>query len=98
MLDLAQLTKLTDDLESAVQRNDSDDIQRLCLENNDFIFSIKLEKKNSLANEKIKSFIKIHQSAILIVKNTHKKMQDQLYQSIKTRKSVTKYKGVKHAE
>ena len=98
MLDLDQLTLLTDKLEKAVSFKDLDEIQRLCSEYNDFIFSLEPEKKNSLANEKLKAFITIHQSATQIVKNTHKAMQDQLFQSIKVRKSVSKYKGVKHAE
>lgn len=98
MFDLEQLTQLTDELEKAVSSKDLDEIQRLCSEYNDFIFSLEPEKKNSLANEKLKALITTHQSATQIVKNTHKAMQDQLYQSIKVRKSVSKYKGVKHAE
>ena len=98
MLDLEQLTLLTDELEKAVSFKDLDEIQRLCTEYSDFIFSLEAEKKNSLANEKLKALITIHQSAIQLVKNSHKQMQDQLYQSIKVRKSVSKYKGVKHAE
>ncbi|QUX96946.1 hypothetical protein C0J08_16725 [Marinomonas sp. CT5] len=98
MLDLEQLTQLTEDLEKAVSLENSDEIQRLCSEYNDFIFSLAPEKENVLANEKLKSFIKVHQSATQILKNTHKAMQNQLYQSIKVRKSVSKYKGVKHAE
>ncbi|UTV98768.1 hypothetical protein KDW99_16130 [Marinomonas rhizomae] len=98
MLDIDQLTLLTDALEEAVSLEDLDEIQRLCAENNDFIFSLEPDKKNALVNEKLKCLIKVHQSAILIVKNTHKAMHNQLYQSIKVRKSVSKYKGVKHAE
>lgn len=45
MLDLSQLTKLTEELEKAVLVKDFDEIQRLCLEHNDFIFSLKPEKK-----------------------------------------------------
>lgn len=98
MLDLLQLTKLTEELKEAVLLKDFDEVQRLCLEHDDFIFSIKPEKKNTEVNQKIKLFIETHQSAIQLVRNTHKMMQDQLYQSIKVRKSVSKYKGVKHAE
>lgn len=45
MLDLSQLAKLTEELEKAVLVKDFDEIQRLCLEHNDFIFSLKPEKK-----------------------------------------------------
>ncbi|PYF81651.1 hypothetical protein DFP75_104111 [Marinomonas alcarazii] len=98
MLDLSRLTKLTEDLEQAVLSENIDEIQRLCSENSDFIFSIQPEKKNTSANQQLKSFIDIHQSATLLVKQTHQTVQNQLYQSIKARKSVSKYKGVKHAE
>lgn len=98
MLDLLRLTKLTEDLEQAVLSEDLEEIQRLCTENSDFIFSIKPEKKNASVNQQLKSFIDIHQSATLLVKNIHQTVQNQLYQSIKVRKSVSKYKGVKHAE
>lgn len=97
MLDLTQLTKLTEELEKAVLNKDFDEVQRLCLENNDFIFSVKPEK-NVLVNQKLKLFIETHQSAIRLVQNAHQVMQDQLYQSIKARKNLGKYKGVKHAK
>jgi hypothetical protein len=48
MLDLSQLAKLTEELERAVLVKDFDEIQRLCLEHNDFIFSLKPEKKKIL--------------------------------------------------
>ncbi|MDE8603857.1 hypothetical protein M3I01_013210 [Marinomonas sp. RSW2] len=98
MLDLSQLAKLTEELEKAVLVKDFDEIQRLCLEHNDFIFSLKPEKKNSVNNQKLKTFIEIHHSAIQLVQDTHRIMQSQLFQSIKARKSVSKYKGVKHAK
>jgi hypothetical protein len=98
MLDLFQLTKFTEELERAVLVKDFDEIQRLCLEHNDFIFSIKPEKKNFVANQKLKVFIDVHHSAIQLVQDNHRIMQNQLFQSIKARKSVSKYKGVKHAK
>ena len=98
MLDLPQLTTLTEALDKAVLEKDFDEIQRLCLEHNDFIFSLKPEKKNSVINQKIKIFIDVHQLAIQQVQDTHRVMQNQLFQSIKARKSVSKYKGVKHAK
>lgn len=97
MLDLTQLTRLTEALEKAVFEEDIDEVQQLCLENNDFIFSIKPEKDVSV-NQKIKRFIEAHQSAIRLVQNTHKEVQHQLFQSIKARKNLGKYKGVKHAK
>ncbi|MFT6404558.1 MAG: hypothetical protein ACJA2U_000911 [Marinomonas primoryensis] len=98
MLDLSQLAKLTEELERAVLVKDFDEIQRLCLEHNDFIFSLKPEKKNSVINQKLKTFIEVHHLAIQLVQDTHRIMQNQLFQSIKARKSVSKYKGVKHAK
>jgi len=98
MFDLSKLTELTEELETAVLVKDFEEVQRLCLEHNEFIFSIKPEKKNASTNQKLKTFIEVHQSAIQLIQDTHQIMQDQLFQSIKARKSVSKYKGVKHAK
>jgi hypothetical protein len=97
MLDLTQLTRLTEALEKAVLEQDTDEIQQLCLDNNDFIFSVKPQQE-ALVNQKIKRFIETHQSAIRLIQNAHKEVQFQLFQSIKARKNLGKYKGVKHAK
>ena len=97
MLDLTQLTKLTEELKEAVLEKNVDEIYRLCEENNDFIFSITPIEK-PLDNQKIKSFIETHHFATQLVKNEHKIVQDQLFQSIKSRKNLNKYKSVKHAK
>ncbi|AEF55814.1 hypothetical protein [Marinomonas posidonica] len=98
MHDIGRLSKLVDDLQQAVLSKDIEEILHLCSEYNDFIYSLVPEKKHALFSEKVKALIVIHQSAVQLVKESHLEMQDQLYQSIKVRKSISKYKGIKHAE
>lgn len=98
MQDMVQLTELTEALEQGITDHNIEEIQRLCTENNDFIFSLKPSENDIQLNQKIKKFIHIHQSAIQLVRAAHRAMQNQLFQSTKTRKGVSQYKGVKHAE
>ncbi|MBJ7539810.1 hypothetical protein [Marinomonas transparens] len=98
MLDMVQLTELTEALEQAIFNKDIEEIQRLCMEKGDFIFSLKPQKNDIQTNQKIKHFIHIHQSATQLVQSAHRAMQNQLFQSTQTRKGVSQYKGVKHAE
>lgn len=97
MLDLAYLIALTDELEKRVTDRDIDKIVRFCEEQDGFIRSIKPSKEEE-ASQIIKRFAYVHQQAIELVQDVHLVMQDQLFKSTKTRKGVTQYKGVKHAE
>ncbi|BFM50862.1 hypothetical protein [Marinomonas sp. THO17] len=98
MYDIERLSQLVDDLQQAVSSKDVEKILSLCLENNDFIFSLEPEKKHTLFNKSLKKLVVVHQSAVQLVKESRLEMRDQLYQSTKVRKSISKYKGIKHAE
>lgn len=97
MFDLSHLTALSVELEQSTLDKDIEKIQLLCEENNAFIRSIKPLPNNPDGNAKIKEFIGIHRAATNLVRDVHKEMQRQLYLVNKTRKGVSKYKGVKNA-
>ena len=97
MFDLSHLTKLSAALEKGVIDKDIESIQTLCEENDAFVRAIKPFSNDIEGNEKIKKFIIAHQSAIQLVDDVHTEMQRQLYLVNKTRKGVSKYKGVKNA-
>lgn len=97
MLDTTRLTELSEALERSVREKDVENIQRLCDENDEFIRSIQPVSDAQL-KEQIKTFISIHRSAILFIKDVHSEMQKQLYQTNKSRKGVSQYKGVKNAK
>lgn len=97
MFDMSHLITLSAALEQSITDRDIDQIQQLCEDNNRFILTIE-PLDDPAANEKIKHFILVHQSAIRLIRDVRSEMQKQLYQTHKTRKGVNKYKGVKHAE
>ncbi|WP_111638071.1 hypothetical protein [Marinomonas shanghaiensis] len=97
MFNMSHLITLSAALEQSVTDRDIDKIQQLCEDNNRFILTIE-PLEDPAANEKIKHFIKVHQSAIRLIRDVRSEMQKQLYQTHKSRKGVNKYKGVKHAE
>ncbi len=98
MLDIKHLTELSAALQISTQNKDIDEILRLCAENDGFIYSLKPSSKDPETNQAIKEFILVHQSATQLIRDLHQEMQKQLFQSTKTRKGVSHYKGVKHAE
>lgn len=97
MLDIACLHALADKLERSVTDKEIEEVLRLCEENDALIRTIELsgDEKNDLY---IKRFITLHQQAIDLVQAVHATMQEQLFQSTKTRKGVSQYEGVKHAK
>ena len=97
MLDMSHLTTFSDALEQSIIDKDIEQIQQLCEDNSAFIYTI-VPQSNAADNEKIKQFILVHQTATQLIRDVHAEMQKQLYQTNKTRKGVSKYKGVKNAK
>jgi cell fate (sporulation/competence/biofilm development) regulator YlbF (YheA/YmcA/DUF963 family) len=97
MFDMPHLTELSAALQKGVANKDIESIQTLCEENDAFIRTIKPFSNDIESNEKIKKFIIAHQSATQLISDVHVEMQRQLYLVNKTRKGVSKYKGVKNA-
>ena len=98
MLDIKHLTELSEALESSIKNNDIDTILTLCADNDGFIYSLEPSAEDAAINQAIKDFILVHQAATQLIRDLHQEMQKQLFQSTKTRKGVSHYKGVKHAE
>lgn len=97
MFDVSHLTALSVALEQSIETRNIETIQQLCLDNDDLIRSIE-PLEDPADNDKIKHFITLHQSATQLVRDVCAEMQNQLYQTNKTRKGVKQYKGVKHAK
>lgn len=97
MFDMSHLTELSATLEQSVIDKDIEKIQLLCEENDRFILTIQ-PLENPVDNGKVKRFVLLHQAATQLIRDVHAEMQKQLYQTNKTRKGVSKYKGVKNAE
>lgn len=97
MFDVSRLMALSATLEQSVNDQDVDAIQDLCDANDAFILSI-TPQSNPADNDKIRHFIAVHKAANTLIRNVHAELQQQLYQTHKTRKGVSKYKGVKNAK
>lgn len=97
MLDEACLKRSIALLEKSIKEKDSQEILRFCEENDAFIRSIE-PSGNAQIDSQIKVFIQLHQQAITLIQHLHDTMKEQLFQSTKTRKGVSQYKGVKHAK
>ncbi|MCB5162864.1 hypothetical protein [Marinomonas algarum] len=97
MLDMSRLMTLSVALEEGVKSQDLEAIQALCDANSAFILSI-VPQSNSADNDVIRHFIALHRAATLLVRDAHSELQQQLHQTHKTRKGVSKYKGVKNAK
>lgn len=97
MLDVSRLTQLSEALEKSIADKDVEQIQLLCEENDAFIRSIE-PTDDATKNDLIKDFIKQHRAATQFIQDVHFEMQKQLYQTNKSRKGVSQYKGVKHAK
>ncbi len=97
MRDIACLSVLSDKLEKSICDKDIEEVLRLCEDSDAFIRTITLST-HTPNNLVIKRFITLHQQAIELIQDVHTAMQEQLFQSMKTRKGVSQYEGVKHAK
>mgnify|MGYP000047099749 CR=1 FL=1 len=97
MLDEAHLQRSIEILETAIKAQDSQTILVFCEQNDDFIRTIE-PSGDAQIDAQIKLFIVLHRQATEFIQSLHETMQEQLFQSTKTRKGVSQYKGVKHAK
>ncbi|REG84845.1 hypothetical protein [Marinomonas pollencensis] len=97
MLDAAHLKRSIETLQTALEEKDSQAILVFCEHNDDFIRTIE-PSGNAQIDAQIKHFIVLHRQAIAFIQSLHDTMQEQLFQSTKTRKGVSQYKGVKYAK
>lgn len=98
MTDVDRLTALSDALKKAIESQDVEAITDLCERENDFLLSLEPVNHNDATKQALKHFIHVHQEATEFIADVHAELRRQLFQSSKTRKGVTQYKGIKNAE